>query len=442
MVASLFDSPAHALLFPTGAAGRLFSDTATVRALLLVEAALAKAQGALEIIPETSAAAIQRAAREVQIDASALRDSIGRNGVIIPGLLEAFRIEMQAPEHAQYLHWGATSQDILDTALMLRLRQALALAKEDLRTLLRALAAQAEEHAALPMMARTYGQHAVPTTWGAVIGGWGQPLADKLAELETVCADSLWVSLSGAAGTASALGAQAPQLRKAMAEDLGLQDPGRSWHGDRTPVLRIADWLSSLCVPFAAMAETLISLTGSDISEVSIGPVGGSSTMPQKQNPVQPAALLALCRHCQNLRAGLAPTAAPMHQRDGAAWFGEWLTLPIVVLSAMSALQTAVALANGLAPRPERMLEPLKTGLGLYHAEALSFALVEPMTRPEAQAECKELCAQAVATQTPLPDLARTAHPGLPSDLFGFEQHLGEAPAEARSFAVRVREMV
>ena len=164
MAASVFDSPLYAHLFPTGEAGRLFSDTAAIRAMLLVEGALARAQAAQGIIPEVSAKAIQRATMEIQIDPGAIARATGENGVSVPGLVAAFRNEMNAPEHAQYLHWGATSQDIIDTGLMLRLRQLLLLAEADLRAVITALADQAERHAATPMAGRTYGQHATPTS--------------------------------------------------------------------------------------------------------------------------------------------------------------------------------------------------------------------------------------------------------------------------------------
>ncbi|NNE51104.1 MAG: adenylosuccinate lyase family protein, partial [Sulfitobacter sp.] len=211
MAASPFDSPLYAQLFDTSEAGRLFSDTATIRAMLLVEGALAKVQGNLGVIPELSAAAIHRATLEVQIDPGALARPTASNGVPVPGLVAAFREEMKAPEHAQYAHWGATSQDIIDTGLMLRLRQALALAEEDIRAIVTSLGQAAEEHAALPMAARTYGQHATPTSWGAVLAQFGAPLMDALAGLDQVRESALWVSLSGASGTASALGPKAAE---------------------------------------------------------------------------------------------------------------------------------------------------------------------------------------------------------------------------------------
>ena len=155
MAGSVFDSGLYGKLFGAGEAGRLFTDSAEVRAMLLVEGTLAKVQGRMGLIPEISAAAIHRATLEITLDPSGLATATAQNGVPVPGLVAAFRKEMQAPEHTQYLHWGATSQDIHDTGLMLRLRQLLVLLERDLRALLSDLAALAETHAELPMPGRT-----------------------------------------------------------------------------------------------------------------------------------------------------------------------------------------------------------------------------------------------------------------------------------------------
>lgn len=442
MAGSVFDSALYAQLFPTGEAGRLFTDSAQVRAMLLVEGALAKVQGALGTIPEVSAQFIARAAMEVQIDPAGLADETGRNGVSVPALVAAFRTAMDAPDHAQYVHWGATSQDIIDTALMLRLRQALALIEADMRVLLGQLAALAETHATLPMAARTYGQHATPTSFGAVVAAWGAPLLDLLGELEGLRAQALLVSLSGAAGTAGALGPDAPRMRAELAAALGLSDPGRSWHTDRAPVLRIADWMQRVCLTLGKMGEDITALTQTDTGEVLLGGAGASSTMPQKQNPVASSVLAAIARQNTGLIATLQGAAMPLHQREGAAWFTEWMCLPQIVLGTASALGTAVALTKDLAPRSDRMVAALEDGLGMIHAEALSFALAQSMPRPEAQAETKALCKAAMESQTPLRNLARQKWPDLDVDaIFDPAQQLGTAPAEARRFAQAVRDL-
>lgn len=439
MAASVFDSPLNAQLFDTGEAGRLFSDSAAIRAMLLVEGALAKVQGSLGVIPEISAAAIHRASMEITVDPGAIARPTGENGVSVPGLVAAFRAEMNAPEHAAYAHWGATSQDIIDTGLMLRLRQALALAEADLREIISALGRQAEDHAHLPMAARTYGQHATPTSWGAVLAGFGTPLLDTLASLESLQASSIWVSLSGASGTASALGPQAAETRKGLAEALGLKDPGRSWHTDRGPILRIADWQGQVMAALAHMGQTLIALTASDVSEVNLRTAGASSTMPQKQNPVGPSAILALSHQFTGLRASLQTAAVHQHQRDGAAWFAEWMVVPQLTLSLAAALQHARKLVTAMSPQPVQMHGTLDGNLGLIHAEALSFALAQMMPRPEAQAKAKALCLEARDKRVPLQKLAQADYPDLSDAVFDPAQSMGQAPAEALAFAKRAK---
>ena len=443
MAASVFDSALYARLFPTGEAGRLFSDSAEIRAMMLVEGTLAKVQGAHGVIPEASAAFIARAALELPLDPGALAAATGENGVSVPGMVAAFRAAMQAPEHAQYLHWGATSQDIIDTGLMLRLRQALALIEAGLGPVVQALAGLAQAHADLPMAARTYGQHATPTSFGAVVAGWGAPLLALLRELPGVRADCLLVSLSGAAGTAAALGPAAARIRADLAAGLGLADPGRSWHSDRTPVLRIADWLTRAALALGKLGTDLTALAQSGIDEISLGAAGASSTMPQKQNPVGPSVLSALARQTAGQMAILQGAAIHQHQRDGAAWFTEWICLPQIVLGAASAVEIAGPLCQALAPRPEHMATALAGGLDMIHAEALSFALARQMPRPEAQAAVKTLCREAQDTATPLRDLVRRDWPGLDAEaLFDPARQMGLAPAEARAFAAEAHEFL
>ncbi|WP_010139154.1 lyase family protein [Oceanicola sp. S124] len=439
MAGSVHDSAVYARLFDAGEAGRLFTDSAEVRSMIIVEGALAKAQGALGMIPEVSAAFIQRASLEILIDPGALTAGVAKNGVPVPSLVAEFRKEMQAPEHAQYVHWGATSQDIADTGQMLRLRQLLALCEDGLKELLGALAKLASDHAALPMAGRTYGQFATPVSFGSHVAAWGWPLLDLLKELPALRESSLWVSLSGAAGTGAEFAGKGAELRAALAEGLGLRDPGRSWHADRGPVLRIAAWLARMAQCLGKMGDDLILMAQSSASEVKLSASGGSSTMPQKQNPVQPSALLALARQVMGLKAVMDGAGMPRQERDGAAWFTEWLVFPQLCLSAAAALTTARAAVPGLTPKAEEMRAVFTEARGLLHAEALSFRLAGQMPRPEAQAKVKELAQQVLATGRPLGELAAEALPDLDlSGLFTPEEQMGDAPANARAFAAAV----
>ena len=438
MTGSLFDSPLYSGLFPTGEVKRLFSDSAAIRAMLLVEGALAKVQGQAGVIPEISAAAIHRASLEVQIDPGALTQATAQNGVPVPALVAAFRSEMKAPEHAQYVHWGATSQDIMDTALMLRLRQVLVLLEQDIRTVLDALAGLAQEHAHTVMAARTWGQHATPTSFGAVAGSWGAPLADLLDGLPALRDSALIVSLSGAAGTASALGAGAAQQRADLAAALGLADPACSWHTDRAPVLAISGWITRVAVALGKMAEDVIAMVQSETGELVLDGAGASSTMPQKQNPVAASAMVSLHAQINAANALLHGAGTHRFQRDGAAWMTEWAALPQLVLGSASALRHAVALTGGMRPDIARMRANLDSGAGLIFAEALSFALAGAMPRPQAQATTKELCQKVMAEGSDLKTVAQAAFPDLDETVFDPERQLGTAPDDALAFAARV----
>ncbi len=439
MAGSVFESALYAKLFPTGEVGRLFTDSAETRAMLLVEGTLAKVQGAQEVIPFESAAAISRAAIEIQIDPAGLAPATGVNGVSVPALVAAFRAAMQAPEHAQYVHWGATSQDIIDTGLMLRLRQSLVLIEADVRTVLTSLASLAITHAELPMAARTYGQHATPTSFGAVAAAWGEPLLALLQELPALRKTCLLVSLSGAAGTAAELGPNTARLRAELADALGLEDPMRSWHSDRTPLLRLADWLVRLTLAMGKFGEDVTELAQTGIGELSLGGAGWSSTMPQKQNPVGPSVLVALARQSTGLLSVLQNAAMPRHQRDGAAWFTEWMCVPQIVLGAAASVQTAKSQSEAIVPDRESMAANLSGGLGMIHAEAVSFALTELMPRFDAQTAVKALCREAKETQTPLAALVARDYPGLNAkSLFEPARQMGDAPAQARRFGDNV----
>lgn len=431
MSTSVFDSTIHRDLFGDPEVARLLSDSAEVRAMMLVLGALAKVQGAAGVIPEVSGAFLHRATMEIQIDPMGLA---GVNGVVVPGLVAAMRTALEAPEHAQYLHWGATSQDIQDTAQSLRLRQVLVLMEARLRDVLTALTDLAEAHADTPMAARTYGQIAVPSSFGALVASWGWPimrLLDRLPDLRTY---ALCVSLSGAAGTASQLGPDPSSLRAALSKALDLSDPQQSWHAERGRVIEIAQWLSAVAVTLSKIGEDVLRLSRSDVGEVQLDSAGASSTMPQKQNPVAASALVALARTAP---AHVTALSLPHGEaRDGAAWFTEWLTLPPLVSTSARASKLAGDVVRSLTPNADAMAKRLDDPLGLIHAEALSFALTATLRRPDAQAEVKRLTKDAIATGRPLPDLVAEAHPDAPlPDL----KNLGQAPSEARAFTKAAR---
>jgi 3-carboxy-cis,cis-muconate cycloisomerase len=399
-----FDSALFRGLFGDDEIARLFSDTAEIRAMMLVMGTLAKVQGRAGVIPEISGAFLHRAAMEVQVDPAGLAAATGQNGVTVPGLVTAFRGALNAPEHAPYLHWGATSQDVQDTALMLRLRQALMLIEARLGGALTALADLAEAHAETVQAARTYGQVATPSSFGALVASWGAPLIRAHDRLDRLREDCLCVSLSGAAGTGTMLGPDPDALRAELAQSLGLSDPGESWHASRDRIGEIAGWLTGVATAAGKMGEDLIRHTRSEVAEIRLEGAGGSSTMPQKQNPVGPSVLVALARHTVALDGAVRGAALHGEARDGAAWFAEWLALPQLVAAAAKSAALVEDLSRTITPDTQAMAEHAADPLGLIHAETLSFALARDMPRPEAQATVKTLAPPPCPTSS----LART----------------------------------
>ncbi|MBM1222196.1 adenylosuccinate lyase family protein [Ponticoccus sp. SC2-23] len=436
MAASIYDSAMFRDLVQDRETAALFSDTAELRAMLLVWGALAKAQAGVGLIPSDAADAIQRAALEIQIDPAALAAETGRNAVVVPGLASAFRNEMKAPEHAQHLHYGATSQDIADTALALRLRQVLVLAETRLAGLIGILGRMAADHAETPMLARTYGQAAVVTSFGAIAASWGAPLIDALEELPRIRDRVLRVSLSGAAGTLSAMGPEGPAVRAAFAQGLGLSDPGHSWHSDRTGLAALSAWATRLTGSLGKMGADLCLLTRTDLGEVMLGSGGGSSTMPQKSNPVGPSVLVAIASHVAGLNGVMQSSIVHREQRDGGAWIAEWMSLPQICLGLGRALALASEEADGLAPMPDRMRASIDATRGAVFAEALTFRLARSLPRPDAQTLVKGLCARLTDEDTTLPALAGREIVGHDLDgVFDPAAQMGSAPDEARAFA-------
>ena len=408
---------------------RLFSDGAEVRAMLLVWGALAKAQGSHGLVPETAAAFLSRAMMEVQVDPAALAPGAAANGVPVPGLVEATRKALEAPEHAQFLHWGATSQDVIDTGLALRLRRALDVIEGRLDALLARLADLAEAHAETPMAARTYGQVATPTTFGAVAAIWGEGLLAARAGLAPVRERVCVLTLHGAAGTLSIMGEAGPVVRAEVARALGLGLPDRAPHADRSHVAELAAWLTRLAGAGAKMATDLLLLSRE--GEVRVGG-GASSTMPQKANPVGPSTVRALAQHAVGLNASLQAGAATWDQRDAGAWFAEWLALPQLVVAAGRAV--AILRDETIEPDAAALRARVDDPSGLIHAEALQFDLAREMPRPEAQARVKALAAETRAEGGSL-----IARAGRDPALYAPERRWGEAPAHARAFAAKVR---
>lgn len=360
----------------------IMGDPAALTAMLRVEAALAVVQGRMGIIPPDAAHAIAATASNLTPDPASLTRSTATAGIPAQALVGA--LKDACGDHGPYAHFGATSQDIQDSGLMLQLRDALKVIAARIIMIDEALTAKALTHADQPIPARTRFQNAAPTTLGAKIAVWRAPLSrhrDRLAQLRPRL---LNVSFYGAAGTGAALSPQMRQVRWELAQALDLGASDIPWHAARDGIVELGGWLALVTGSLGKMGADLIWLGQSDLAEVTAGTGGGSSTMPQKSNPVAAEALVAIAR----LNAGAVGTLhhAMIHalERDGSALGLEWQILPQMIIRTGSALRLAHDLATTLTPRADRIAESFTRDRGAMLAEAAGFHLSRHMPRPEA----------------------------------------------------------
>ena len=357
------------------------SARAWVEALLETEAALAAAQADAGVIPAAAAEAIEAACAGGAVDAGGLADASLGAGNPVVALVERLRSAVGG-EAAAYAHWGATSQDVFDTAAMLIARRALAVVGEELDGVARACAGLARAHADTLMAGRTLLQQALPITFGLKAAGWLDAALDARAGLGRARLD---VQLGGAAGTLAALGADGPRVAAGLAARLGLGEPALPWHTARG---RVAELGAALAVAGGAMGKValdLVLLAQTEVGEVVAG-AGGSSTLPHKQNPIGAVRARACAARLPSLAASLLAAQAQEHERAAGAWHAEWVPLgDALALTGGAAAGVREAL-DGLEVRADRMRANLDATGGLLMSERIVLALAPRAGRDAAKA--------------------------------------------------------
>ncbi|ADZ71144.1 3-carboxy-cis,cis-muconate cycloisomerase [Polymorphum gilvum] len=430
MAATAVDSAILSGLFSDPETAALFDEEAVIRAMLEVEGALALAEADCCLIPRDAAKRIAAAAGRLAVDPAALRDGTAQDGVPVPALVALLRKATNEAD-AHFVHWGATSQDIVDTGLVLRLKQALDLHETRLRALCDLLAAMAETYRATPIAARTRTQQATPTSFGLKVAAWLAPLLRHIERLPTIRDRLLLVSFGGAAGNLSALGDAALDVEGHLARRLGLGVPPAPWHTARDGLIDYANWLSLVTGTLGKIGTDVALLAQNEVAELRPGAGGGSSTMPNKVNPIGAEVLISLARSNAGLIGTLHQAALHEHERSGSGWLLEWLALPQMALATGKALAEAAAMLSGLVVNADRMRATIEVSNGLMLAEAASFALAAHMPRPEAQALVKDACREALAFDIHLFDVLAKRAPA-PVDWQALKdpaRHMGAADA-------------
>jgi 3-carboxy-cis,cis-muconate cycloisomerase len=365
-----------------------FTIGARLQAMLDVEGALADAEASLDIIPRSAPASIRGACRAAFYDAAVIETEARRAGNLAIPLVRQLtrRVAETDGEAAKYVHWGATSQDIIDTALVLQLRDAVPGIAADLARAADAAAGHARRFAGTPMAGRTWLQQATPVTFGLKAAGWVDAL-DRVAHgVRRALDGALVVQFGGASGTLAALGDRGAAVAGRIAAALGLDTPSLPWHAHRDRLAALSCALGVATGTAGKIARDIALLAQTEIGEAHEGTTdgGGSSTMPHKQNPVNSAIALAAAVRAPGLVATVLAAMPQEHERALGGWQAEWEAIPqLVVVSAQAAAAIAESLER-LVVDPARMRANLDASGGLILAEAIVMRLAASLGKHEA----------------------------------------------------------
>lgn len=399
------DRPSNGLFdayFTQRAMRAVFCDQGRVQGMLDFEAGLARAEAEAGVIPEQAVAPIEAACDARLYDLSALGESIvsaGNSAIPLVKMLGQ-RIAAQDAGAERFVHLGATSQDVMDTGLVLQLRQALVLLETDLGELAALLAVQAQRYAATPMAGRTWLQHATPVTLGMKIAGWLGAVTRHRQRLGELRPRLLVLQFGGASGSLAALGEQALPVAQALARTLELNLPEQPWHTQRDRLVEFAAVLGLIAGSLGKLGRDISLLMQTEAAEVfepSAPGKGGSSTMPHKRNPVGAAVLIGAATRVPGLVSTMFAAMPQEHERSLGLWHAEWDTLPQICCLVSGALQQALQVVKGLEVDAERMAANLQLTHGLVLAEAVSTVLAQRLGRDTAHHLLEQCCKRAVA---------------------------------------------
>jgi 3-carboxy-cis,cis-muconate cycloisomerase len=389
-------------LFRSPAVDEVFSDRSTLQGMLDFEGALARAEARVGIIPQTAASAITAKCRAELFDCAALSQAGARAGnLAIPLVKHLTALVAEKDKSAsRFVHWGATSQDVIDTGCVLQLRQGLQLIARDLDGLAQSFAALAQKHRSTLIVGRTWMQQALPTTLGLKVAGWLDALMRHQARLAETQKRCLVVQFGGAVGTLAALGSRGPDVGSFLAAELSLGLPDLPWHSHRDRMAEVGATLGLCAGTIGKIARDLSLHMQTEVAEI-LEPAekgrGGSSTLPHKRNPVSSAAMLSAALRIPGLVCSLLTSMIQEEERGLGGWHAEWEVLPDIVQLTAGAVHHLAIIAPNLVIDAERMRKNLDLTEGMIFAEAVSMALGEKMGKADAHQLVEAACARALS---------------------------------------------
>ena len=426
-------------LFGAEEVERMFAERARVQRMLDFEAALARAEAGCSVIPKAAVAPIVAKCQAEVVDLGELAAQAGKAGNLAIPLIKQLtqQVAKDDADAARYVHWGATSQDAIDTGFVLQLRDAFDWIEQRVGNLCDELARLSEENRATVVAGRTWMQHAVPTVFGLKVAGWLDAMVRHRARLREIRQRVFVVQFGGAAGTLATLGEKGIEVSKALASDLRLELPAAPWHAHRDRMAEVATTLALLTGTLGKIARDISLQMQTEVAEVSEPGGegrGGSSTMPQKRNPVGCAMILAAATRVPGLTSTMLSAMPQEHERGLGGWHAEWETLPEIIRLCAGGLRWTLDIASGLAVNADRMKQNLELTDGLIFAEAVAARLGTKIGKAAAHAVLETASRKAIREKKHLRDVlsadpAVTAHIGANemAELFDPAQQLGVA---------------
>lgn len=396
-------------IFTNDVVAQQLSDEQFLAYMLDFEVALARVQAQMDMIPAQTLKRMLDVASEFEADFPAMYKEMEQSSVPTIAFIKQLR-QAVGREYGSYVHWGATTQDVMDTALVLQLRPIITEIEMQLNDTMQNLVRLAEEHRNTIMAGRTHSQQALPITFGFKLAHWLSPLIRHKQRLTELKPRLLVLQFGGAVGTLASLGENGLVVAKQLATELDLNMPATSWHTQRDNLAEFANWLSLVTGSLAKMAQDIILMAQSEIGEVleSDDPSrGGSSTMPQKRNPIISEIIIACARQNATLLASAHQTMIQEHERATGNWQLEWQTLPQMLHLTMTALNKSLFLSQHLVVNSEQMQANVTASNGLMLAEAIELALAPHIGRNEAKDIIKTCVSMVIKDKRHLVDVVR-----------------------------------